>query len=141
KAKLLSSGAIEMDVWGRYVTSLGTTKTWPIEGFGAPGEAVGKPDWTLAEVGPRLVYAGFQNAAPYLAVTANWLWGDFKIDESLGELEGSEIKKVRGLGHVRAAAGTTLDLSSRVAVWGEAGLIPRSGGLDWNIRGALRFSF
>jgi len=141
KAKLLSSPAIEMDVWGRYVTSLGTTKTWPLEGYGVAGEAVGKPDWSLAEVGPRLIYAGFQNAAPYLIVTANWLWGNFEMDETLGELKGNEVKKVTGLGRVRAALGTTLDLGRRVAVWGEAGLIPRSGGVDWNVRGALRFSF
>ncbi len=141
KARLVSSGAIEMDIWGRYVTSLGTSKTWPLEGFGAQGEAVGKPNWSLAEVGPRLIYSGFQNAAPYVAVTANWLWGDFNMDESLGELEGTELKKVEGLGVVRAAVGTTLDLSNKVAVWGEAGLIPRSGGVDWNVRGALRFSF
>jgi hypothetical protein len=141
KTKLLASDTIEMDIWGRYVTSLGTSKTWTIEGFGAPGEATGKPNWSLAEVGPRLIYTGFQNAAPYLAVTANWLWGDFKMDETMGELAGSELKKVKGLGIVRAALGTTLDLSSRFSVWGEAGLIPRSGGVDWNVRGALRFSF
>jgi hypothetical protein len=141
KTKLVASDTIEMEVWGRYVTSLGTSKTWTIEDFGAPGEATGKPDWSLAEVGPRLTYAGFQNAAPYLAVTANWLWGDFKMDETMGELAGSELKKVKGRGLVRAALGTTLDLSSRIAVWGEAGLIPRSGGVDWNVRGALRFSF
>jgi hypothetical protein len=98
-----------LDGTGRFVYSLGMSKTWPIEDFAVEGEARGRSGWMEAAVGPRLSYYFFGRVVPYVELSLRWLRADFKMTETLADLGGTELKLVRG------------DLSFGAAVGADAG--------------------
>jgi hypothetical protein len=140
-ARAMAWGAFELDGRARFLTSAGTRTAWPLEGFAVKGEARGKPNWTAVEAGPKIVYKGFRNAAPYLFAAVNWLWGDVRMEEALDTLKGDETKSIKGAGLIRTGAGATFAFGRRVSLWAEAGIVPRRGGADYDARIALLYSF
>ncbi len=86
----------EISGTGRFVYSLGMSKTWPLEGFAVEGEATGKPSWMEAAVGPRVSYLFFGRVVPYVEVCARWLRADFKMTETLSDLGGTREEACRG---------------------------------------------
>jgi len=141
RASLLRLGGFEIEGVGRFVYSLGNTKTWPLEGFAATGNAVGRPTWMRASAGPRISYLNLGKFVPYLNVLANWFSGNFKMDETLGDLSGQEIKKIRGKSLAEVSLGADYKVSDRVSLRGEAGVLPYAGGVDGTVSAGFLFFF
>jgi hypothetical protein len=129
-APIAKLGEFEINGAGRIVYTSGMSKTWPLEGFAVEGEAKGKPGWLEASVGPRVEYLEFGKVVPYVELSARWLTASFRMDETLGELEGSETKKVGGDIAFGAALGADAEVSRRVALRGKIGILPFPGGVD-----------
>jgi len=141
RADLLRSGDFEIQGSGRFVSSFGLSKTLPLEGFAVAGTASGKPAWMMASAGPRFSYLFFGKFVPYVSVEANWLWGDFRMTESLADLAGTEKKAIRGKSFVEAAVGAEFTLGKRLLLKGRAGFLPYAGGTDAEASLAIFYMF
>jgi hypothetical protein len=141
RARIASLDDFEIDGAGRFVYSLGFTKSWPMEGFTVPGEGTGKPTWMRASVGPRISYLASGKFVPYLSVSASLFSGNFDLEEKLGDLSGREKKKVRGKSLVEISLGADYKISGRVSVRAEAGFLPYPGGVDATVSAGLLFFF
>jgi len=138
---LFAFGDFETGARARYVIFTGPTKTWPIEGFGVAGEAVGKPKWSEFEIGPTLTYKAYEHFTPYLGMSLSWFQGDFRMKETLGELGGTQVRKLAQKGLFRVALGASWDLGRGIVVDGEAGIIPVKGGPDIGATVRLLYGF
>jgi hypothetical protein len=136
---LFSFGDFETETAVRFVSSLGSTKKWPIEGFAVPGAAQGKPRWSQFDAGASLIYAAYEKFVPYLGVSLSWLWGDFRMTETMGDLQGTQVRKLRQKGLLRISLGTNFHVTNQLSLRGEAGIIPAKGGTD--LGASLRFLY
>jgi hypothetical protein len=141
RARLFSFGDFEMEGRGWFVYSLGFSRTWPLQGFAVEGNSRGRPVWLEAAAGPRIIYRLSRRIRSFLSVSANWLWGTFRMDETLGDLSGTEEIKVRGRGVLEAALGVDAAISARLSLCAEVGLLPSSGGVDGRAGIGLLFIF
>jgi len=138
---LFSFGDLEMEAAAQFVSSLGSTKKWPIEEFAVPGEMQGKPKWSQLHAGASLVYTANENFRPYLGLSLSWLWGDFRMTETMGDLQGTQIREIRQKGLVRISLGTTLQVARQFGLRGEAGIVPIKGGTDLSASLRLLYGF
>jgi hypothetical protein len=141
RKSLFVFGNFETGARAKYVIFTGPSKTWPIQGFAVDGEAVGKPKWSEFEVGPTLTYKAYENFTPYLGVSLSWFRGDFRMTETLGELGGTQVRKLAQKGLMRVALGASWDLGHGIVIDGEAGLIPVKGGPDIGATVRLLYGF
>ncbi len=130
EALLLRSGGFEIKAAGRFVSSFGMSKTWPLEGFAVEGEAKGRSNWMEASAGPRLTYVLPGAFLPYLEVNARWLRADIRMEETLEDLHGRETKRIGGDLSFSVALGGDVRVSDRMTVKAKAGLAPYAGGAD-----------
>ena len=138
---LFSFGDFETEVDVQFVSSLGSTKKWPIEGFAVPGVTQGKPRWSQLNAGASLVYAAYENFKPYLGVSLSWLWGDFRMTETMGDLQGTQVREMRQKGLVRISLGTIFQVTRQLGLRGEAGIVPAKGGTDLSVSLRLIYGF
>jgi hypothetical protein len=127
---LLRTGEIEIEGIARTVSSIGLTKTWPLEGFAVDGEIRGRQTWFEAVAGARITSTFFGRLRPYLLIAGDFLRGSFKVDEALEDLVGSETKKIKGKSAIFTAFGASFEISPRLTVVAEAALLPYPGGID-----------
>jgi len=130
EALLLKSGDFEIKADGRFVSSFGMSKTWPLEGFAVEGQAKGRSNWMEASAGPRLAYLLSSAFVPYLEVNARWLRADFRMEETLEDLHGLETKRINGDLSFSVALGGDARVSDRLTIKAKAGFIPYAGGVD-----------
>lgn len=133
-------GDFEIKGAGRIVYSMGLDKTWPLEGFAVEGRAAGQPSWLEAAAGPRVDYLLFGGVVPYVELTARWLTASFRMDETLGELAGSETKKAGDFA-VGAALGADAKVTGRLEFRGRIGIMPFPGGVDTLATAGLLYRF
>ena len=141
EAVLINFGDFEIGAAGRFVSSFGLARTWPLEDFAVPGEAKGKGNWMEASAGPRLAYRLSRGFVPYLEVAARWLRVDFQMDETLDDLQGTEKKRVPGDFSFSVSLGGDIRLAERLMVRAKAGIIPFAGGVDSLASVGLVFAF
>ena len=141
RKSLFAFGDFETEARARYVIFTGPSKRWPIEGFAVDGEAGGKPKWSELEIGPTLTYKAYEHFTPYLGVSLSWFRGDFRMTETLGELGGTQVRKLAQKGLLRVALGTSWVIGHGVVVDGEAGIIPVKGGPDIGATIRLLYGF
>lgn len=130
EALLLKFGGFEIKAAGRFVSSFGMSKTWPLEGFAVEGEAKGRSNWMEASAGPRLAYSLSGAFVPYLEVNARWLQADFRMKETLEDLQGLETKRIKGDISFSIALGGDARVSDRLTIKAKAGFVPYAGGAD-----------
>ena len=138
---LFSFGDFETEATARFVSSFGSTKKWPIEGFAVPGETRGKPKWSQLDAGASLVYTAYKKFRPYLGLSLSWLWGEFQMKETMGDLQGTQLRKLSQKGLVRMSLGTTFQWTRRFGFRGEAGIVPVKGGTDLSASLRLLYGF
>jgi len=138
---LFSFGDFETEAAAQFVSSLGSTKKWPIEGFAVPGETLGKSKWSQLNAGASLVYAAYENFRPYLGVSLSWLWGNFRMTETMGDLQGTQIREIKQKGLVRISLGTTFQVARQFGLKGEVGIVPIKGGTDLSASLRLLYGF
>ena len=141
-APFMKLGDFEIGAAGRFVYSHGQARTWPIEDFAVEGKATGRANWMEASGGPRLAYnisGGF--FVPYIEVAARWLKVDFRMDEILDDLEGTETKRIKGDVSFSVSIGGDIKVSDRLTVRAKAGILPYSGGVDGMASVGLFYTF
>ncbi len=138
---VLAFGSYELDAEAGFVTALGLTKTWTLEGFAVPGTAKGKPTWRQIWAGPVLRYTASPIVIPRVMVGVDWLSGTVSMDETLDGLTGTHTTDIKGQGLLRIGAGAEIRPMARVAVDVDASAVPRSGGVDfrWSVGAAYLF--
>jgi hypothetical protein len=141
RAKLLTFGDFEIEGTGRFVYSMGRIITWPMEGFAVEGSSTGRPTWFEASLGPRISYFAAAKFVPYLTISADILSGRFRMDETLADLSGTQTRKLKSKSIVSAALGADFHVSGRLALRGEAGFLPYSGGVDGMASLGLHYRF
>ncbi len=141
RKNIFTYGNFETGARASFVFYSGSSKSWPIEGFAVEGDATGRPKWSEFEIGPTLSYKAAGGFTPYLGVSLNWLRGDFRMTETLGELGGEQGRKFAQKGLLRIALGAAFDLGRGFVVDGEAGVIPSKGRTDIGANVRLLYGF
>jgi hypothetical protein len=141
RARLAKSGDFEIKGVGRVVSSFGLGRTWPLEGFAVPGETTGRVNWTEASVGPEVSYLFFGKFVPSLEVFVRGLWADFKMDQTLEELTGSETKRVKADIAIGVSLNGEVAVSERLTLTVRGGILPYPGGVDALGSAGIRYRF
>lgn len=141
KKSLISQENYEIGLFGQFVYSLGVKNTWDIPGLAVEGTVEGNPSWMRVSVGPVISYQGFDFFSPYLFLNFNRLWGNFKMEETIESLTGSEDKKFTGDGLFCVAVGSIFELAESFELNGEVSLIPRKNGADLGFMFKASYSF
>jgi hypothetical protein len=129
---LLAGETYSLDIAGQFLASLGFSKKWDIPGLAVEGSVQGKPTWMRASFGPILAYRGWEGITPFLYPRLDYIWGKFKLEETILELQGSEQKDLTGKALFGLGLGADIELSTRFRLRGEAALYPREGGTDYS---------
>lgn len=138
---LYSGESYGLDIIGQFLASLGLNKTWNIPGLAVEGSVQGKPTWMRASLGPVLTFRGWEGVTPFLFPRLDYFWGQFKLDETVQELQGSEQKDLKGKAIIGLALGADLKLSPRLHLRCEGALYPREGGTDYSFMVRTLYSF
>jgi len=139
--KLIPLGEFEINAQAQFVYYVGSSKTFALGDLGVQGSVTGKTKWTQYVVGPVVSYKGFEYFHPYFAACFNYLSGDFKMDETVQDLTGSEDKTFKSNGYFHLAVGATYEFTDYFSLKGEGRLLPRKGGLDYGIMAKAVFTF
>lgn len=133
EARFMSLGDFEIGIGAQFTMSLGRTKDFELPALNATGGLAGKGTWTRVLAGPVLRYTGYENFAPFLSVSYNGIWGTFTMNETIGDLGGSEEKKITARGPIGIVIGTIFEPSDVFRVKAEITAVPfkkLTGGLD-----------
>ncbi|MBM3305810.1 MAG: hypothetical protein FJY79_07720 [Candidatus Aminicenantes bacterium] len=141
RARLAKTGEFEIKGVGQIASSFGLERAWTLEGFAVPGEARGRLNWTEVSAGPEISYLAFGAFVPSLEVLARWLWVDFKMDQTLGDLTGAETKRVKADLAFIVSLGGEYALSERLALSARVGIMPNAGGVDGTASAGFRYRF
>ncbi len=128
--KIFKFKEIEIAAWGQFVSYLGKKEEWQIPGLAVEGSVEGKPFWMRILVGPQIEYKALESLTPSLGIYYNKLWGKFKLEEKVQELEGKEEKKISGKGILDFRPGLFYRITGKIGFKAEASLIPREKGID-----------
>ena len=132
---------IEIGGIGQFVYYLGSKDKWEILGLNVKGQAAGKPSWMRGSVGPVFTYIGSDYFFPYLYINLNKLWGNFKMDQTIQDINGSEEKKLSGKSLFNASLGAVYEISEAFSFKGEVNIMPFKGGLDFGLMIKAIYSF
>ena len=144
---LVSSGFWEITADAQFLAALGSTQVFTIDQLNTSGTFDAKGTWMHVQVGPTVIYHGFELFSPYIGVAYDKLWGTFTINETIGTLTGSEPKTVDGKGAVAVTLGTIYEPSPNFSLKLAGTFIPYSKGtgqgLGVDLGGTVRavFSF
>lgn len=132
---------LEFGLMGQFLYHSGKEKTWNLPGLNVPGDVSGKPEWMRAYGGAYIKFTGIESFSPYFAVCYNNLWGQWKMDQIIQDLDGTEEKEVQSKSLVDIILGSILSLNESFSLKGEAHVLPHSNGIDLGIVAIAAFSF
>jgi hypothetical protein len=141
KKSIIQSEDLRIDLLGQFFYGIGSKKEWEIPGLPVEGSIEGRPNWTKVTVGPVFTYTGFDIFFPYLYLNFNKFWGRFRMDETIQDLEGTEIKKIKGKSSFSVSLGVTFKLTESFSLKSEARFLPRKDGVDSGIMIKAMYSF
>ena len=137
---LFHIGNIEVGGFGQFFYHTGSQKKWEISGLNVEGSVSGKPWWMCVSVGPTFSLLGSSSFHPFASLNYNRLWGKFKMDETILDLEGIEEKKIQGKSVLRISLGAVYNITESFGVKAEAGILPYGGGVDVGFLVRLMYS-
>ncbi len=144
---LFSSGFWEITADAQFLASLGTTKVFTIDQLNTSGQFDAKGTWMHLQVGPTVIYRGFELFSPFIGAAFDKLWGTFTVNETIGSLTGSEAKSVAGKGALAVTLGMMYEPSPNLSLKLSGNFIPYNKGtgqgLGIDLGGTVRavFSF
>lgn len=142
KVKLINIGNFEIFGYGEFVFSFGSYEEWEVEGLNIQGGTVtGRPSWKRGKIGPQILYKKYNNFFPYLSIHYNKLWGTFKIEEEIQDLEGEEEKSIKSKSSVDLSIGSLYQPTRSIIMRVEASVLPHPNGIDLGIMTKISFSF
>jgi len=128
---LITFGYFEIKALAQFVMYFGPAKNFEVTDLNVDGKLEAQPNyWMRAQVGPSLVYRGFEYFSPFLSVAFNKLWGKFTVTETVGDLAGTEEKKISGKSVIGIALGTTFESSPNFSLTAQGTLLPFSRGAN-----------
>lgn len=128
--RLLTYGDIDIIAFGQFFYYAGNKKEWNIPGLDVEGTIEGRPYWLRGTIGPAFAYQGFDYFSPYLRVSYNRLWGKFKLEQKIEDLEKDEEKKLVGKSKISLSLGAVYEFTDVFHVLGEVNLMPHRDGVD-----------
>ncbi len=141
RSRFLRIGDIAIGGAGRMAAVWGLAKKWPMEGFAVPGDSTGRLSWAEGSVGPYLSLDRSGKFVPTLEISARWLWARLKMDQNLGELTGTETKKVAADPAAAVTVGGEYRLSGASALRVRGGVLFRRGATDIEASAGFHYTF
>lgn len=141
KKSIIHSEDLGIDFLGQFFYGIGGKKKWEITELPVEGSIEGRPNWTQVTVGPVFTYTGFDTFFPYLYLNFNKFWGRFRMDQTIQDLEGSEIQKINGESSFCVSVGVTFKITESFSLKPEARFFPHKDGIDSGIMIKAMYSF
>ncbi|MGB9893709.1 MAG: hypothetical protein ACPLRA_04795 [Candidatus Saccharicenans sp.] len=102
-----------------FASYLSFNKTFPMENLVVPGQIKAEPNWSQVTAGLMITYDGFENIQPFLEVGASFLWGQFKMTETIEDLEGQQTIDLKNSTFISIILGWNINLTNKIS------LVPR----------------
>lgn len=140
-------GFWEITADAQFLASLGSTQVFSIDQLNTSGQFDAKGTWMHVQIGPTVIYRGFELFSPFIGAAFDKLWGTFTVNETIGNLSGSEAKSVSSKGAMAVNIGTLYEPSPNFSLRIAGTFVPYSKGtgqgLGLDLGGTLRavFSF
>ncbi len=131
---LFASDYFEMKALAQFVIYFGSTKNLQVTSLNIEGHLKAKPDdWMRVQIGPVFSYRGFEYFSPFLSLSYNKLWGKFTMAETIGDLKGSEEKKITSKNAFSISLGTLFEASPSFSLKAEGAIMPyhKGSGQGW----------
>ncbi len=141
KKGIIASEKLKIDGLGRMTGFLGLSKEWKIPDLGVVGIATGRASWWRVSLGPVFTYKSLTPFFPYLDLNLNTLWGTFKMEETVGELQATEKQKMYSKSFFCIALGFNYEWTPTLALKAEISFLPYSGGSDKGVMIKAMYSF
>jgi hypothetical protein len=141
KKSIIHSEDLRVDLLGQFFYGIGSKKEWEIPDLSVEGTVEGRPNWMSLALGPVFTYTGFDTFFPYLYLNFNKFWGRFRMDETIQDLERSEIKKIKGESSFCISLGLTYKVTESLSLKSEAKFLPYKDGIDSGIVIKAMYSF
>ena len=138
---LISSGDFGIGLLGQFVFCLGIKNEWEIPGLAVTGKVEGNPTWMRAAVGPFFSYHILNYFYPYLFFGFNYLWGSFKMEETIQSLEGSENKKFSAEALIGISLGAIYEITDKISLKGEVSVHPYKENIDFGFMIKVAYVF
>jgi len=142
---LVTSGVWEITADAQFMASLGSTKTFTIDQLNTSGQFDAKGTWMHLQIGPTVIYRGFELFSPFIGAAFDKLWGTFTVNEAIGNLTGTEAKTVSGKGAVALTLGTIYEPSPNFSLKLAGTFIPYNKGtgkgMGMDLGGTVRAVF
>ncbi|MCJ7679969.1 MAG: hypothetical protein MUP70_04505 [Candidatus Aminicenantes bacterium] len=132
---------MEIDLFGKASYMFGSKPVWNIPGLSVSGQAQGQPSWLSVEAGPMFTYTGFGYFLPFIKIGYSKIWANFKMDETIENLTGSEEKKLTGLSDFLINLGFNYDVSRAFTIRAEGSLMPHTDFKDIDFGLAFKFIY
>ncbi|MFC2160880.1 hypothetical protein ACFLRX_04430 [Acidobacteriota bacterium] len=120
----------EINLHGQFVYYYGFNNEWDMPELNVDGTLIGTPTWTRVQIGPTILYRGFNSISPFISATYNKLWGTFTVDQNIQDLLARENKKFSGKSNFAFSFGSEFEVSPNLYFKGALSLLPYSGGVD-----------
>lgn len=108
---VFSKGNYTLGMVADFFSFLGFKRKFKLEDFAQTGEASLSPAWNQATGGIYLLYDGLGKIEPYIMTGVSFFWGNFKATENIGDLAGTESKKLKGSGIISLTLGANFKLT------------------------------
>lgn len=141
KKGIIASEKLKIDGLVQILGFLGLNKDWKIPDLAVTGTAEGRANWWRVSLGPVFTYKGLTSFFPYLYLNLNTLWGTFKMEEAIGELQATEKQKIYSKSFLCIAVGFNYELTPAFILKGEVSLLPYNGGSDLGLMFKAMYSF
>ena len=132
---------MEIDIFGRGLYMFGSKAVWDIPGLSVTGQAQGQPSWISVEAGPMFTYSGFGYFKPFLKIGYGKIWSNFKMEETIENLTGTEEKKLTGRSDLLLNIGFNYDISRALTIRTEGSLMPHSDFKDFDFGLSFKFIY
>lgn len=141
RKSLYYGNTYELGLHGQFMHQIGLEKNWDVPGLNVSGTVTGKSTWSRVSAGPYFKYTGLASFSPYLAVYYNNLWGKFKMEQAIQDLEGLEEKKIKSKGVFDITLGSILSLSENFFLKGEVHILPSNERMDFGVVAVAAYEF
>ncbi|MFW6124446.1 MAG: hypothetical protein ACOC5G_04425 [Acidobacteriota bacterium] len=109
---------------GQFIYYLGFQEQWEIPDLAVEGTAAGNPHWMWFTAGPKISFNVNDYLRPYLAAHYDILWGQFKMNEQIGDISKEQEMKIEAKSSLNFSIGALYEIIDKLDLKAEVSLLP-----------------
>ncbi len=141
EAILTEIGNFEIGIRGEFVSYTGKEDTFEIPGLPVEGSVSAKPKWQRWQAGLLLNYIATDYLYPYVRVAYDDISGTYKVQQTILDLTGAQVRDLKAQGVVNATVGLLYEPRERFLFRAEIQILPNKDAVDLGVAASLSYLF